>query len=129
MTVDELIEKLNTDPESIDFTEVINTIEKTCHYTPTRFYNGTGSNAVTNEAGTNEGSCKIFAFGKLHNLNEKQTLACFGNYYREDVLGHPENNDHRNIRNFMVYGWEGIDFEDEALTPMNFLQERRPKIL
>jgi hypothetical protein len=118
MTVDELIEKINTDPENIDFTEVIATIEKTCHYTPTRFHNGSGSHAVTSEAGANEGSCKIFAFGRLHNLNENQTLACFGKYYREDVLGNPENDDHANIRNFILHGWKGIDFEDEALTPM-----------
>ena len=119
MTVDELIQKINTKPESINFTEVINTIEKTCHYTPTRFYNGTGKQTVSNEAGTNEGSCKIFAFGKLYNLNEKQTLACFGKYYREDVLGHPEGNDHANIRNFMVSGWQGIEFEGEALIPVD----------
>jgi hypothetical protein len=115
MTVDELIKKINTEPEGIDFTEVISTIEKSYHYTPTRFQNGIGSKAVINEAGTNEGACKIFAFGKLHNLNEKQTLACFGKYYREDVLGHPENGDHKNIRTFMLYGWEGIDVEDKAL--------------
>ena len=117
MTVDELIKKINTEPDSIDFTEVIYTIEKTYHYTPTRFVNGTGNKAATNEAGTNEGSCKIFAFGKLNNLNEKQTLACFGKYYREDVPGHPDDDDHANIRNFMLYGWEGIEFEGEALIP------------
>jgi hypothetical protein len=119
MSVDELIEKIITEPDSIDFTEVINTIEKTCHYTPTRFSNGTGSKAVTNEAGTNEGSCKIFAFGKLNNLSEKQTLTCFGKFYREDVLGHPEDDNHANIRNFMLHGWEGIEFEGEALTTMD----------
>ena len=119
MTVDELIEKINTDPESINFTGVIKTIEKTCHYTPTRFHNGTGKQAATNEAGTNEGSCKIFAFGKLNNLNEKQTLACFGKYYREDVLGHPDGHNHVNIRNFMLYGWQGIAFEGEALIPVD----------
>ena len=118
MTIDELIEKTSTDPESVEFSDVINLIDDTYHYTPTRFHNGIGSKAVINEAGTNEGSCKIFAFGKLNNLSEKQTLACFGQYYREDVLGHPENDDHANIRNFMMHGWEGIEFEGEALTPM-----------
>ena len=121
MTVDELIEKINNAPDSIDFAEVIDTIEKAYHYTPTLFHNGGGSKAVTSEAGTNEGSCKIFAFGKLNNLNEQQTLACFGSYYREDVLGHPENGNHANIRNFMVYGWEGIEFEGEALSPLDSL--------
>jgi len=119
MTIDELIEKINTAPKSIDFTDVINSIDEAFHYTPTRFHNGNGSKAAISEAGTNEGSCKIFAFGKLNNLSEKQTLACFGQYYREDVLRHPENDDHVNIRNFMLSGWEGIEFEGEVLTPMD----------
>ena len=118
MTIDELIEKISTDPESVEFTDVINLIDDTYHYTPTRFHNGNGSKTVTSETGTNEGSCKIFAFGKLNNLSEEQTLACFGQYYRDDVLGHPENDDHANIRNFMLYGWKGIESEGEALTPM-----------
>jgi hypothetical protein len=117
MSVDKLIEKINTNPENINFTEVINTIEQAYHYRPTRFHNGSGSTAATNEAGSNEGSCKIFAFGKLNKLDEKQTLACFGKYYREDVLGHPDNDDHANIRHFMLSGWEGIRFEGEALHP------------
>ena len=117
MTIDELIEKINTRPEHIDFAEVIDTIESNYHYTPVLFQNGTDSNAVINEAGTNEGSCKIFAFARLNHLNEKQTLACFGKYYREDVLGHPQNDDHANIRNFMLHGWQGIEFEAEALRP------------
>ena len=115
MTVDELIEKINTDPESINFTEVINTIEKNYHYTPTRFHNGTGKQAASNEAGTNEGSCKIFAFATLHGLNEEETLACFGKYYREDVLNNPEGNDHENIRTFIRHGWSGIQFEGTVL--------------
>ena len=118
MTINELIEKINTRPERIDFAEVIDTIDAGYHYTPTRFRNGTGNNAVINEAGSNEGSCKIFAFAKLNKLDEKQTLACFGKYYREDVLGHPDNDDHANIRNFMLYGWQGIEFEGAALQPL-----------
>lgn len=115
MTTDELINKINNDPDNIDFSEVIGTIEKAYDYRPTRFHNGTGSSMTTNDAGTNEGSCKIFAFAKLHKLSARQTLACFGKYYREDVLGHPGNDDHANIRNFMRHGWDGIRFEGEAL--------------
>jgi len=119
MTIDELIEIINTVPGSIDFTDVIHSIDGAYHYTPTRFRNGNSDKVAISEAGTNEGSCKIFAFCKLNNLNEKQTLTCFGRYYREDVLGHPENGDHANIRNFMLCGWKGIEFEGEALTPMD----------
>ena len=117
MTVEELIEKINTAPDSIDFATVIRTIDEAYEYTATRFHNGPGDSTTTSEAGTNEGSCKIFAFGRLNKLDEKQTLACFGEYYREDVLNHPENDDHANIRNFMRYGWKGIRFEGEALHP------------
>ena len=117
MNINELIQKINTNADIIDFTEVIETIEATYNYIPTRFSNGIDSNAIINKAGTNEGSCKIFAFGKLNNLDEKQTLACFGKYYRKDVLEHPDNDDHANIRSFMVHGWKGIKFEDEALQP------------
>ena len=118
MTIDELIEKINTRAELIDFAEVIAVIESCYRYTPARFRNGKGSNAVINEAGSNEGSCKIFAFARLNLLDEKQTLACFGKYYREDVLGHPNHVDHVNIRNFMLHGWRGIEFEGEALQPL-----------
>lgn len=115
MTVDELVNKISAQPHSIGFTEVIATIEANYSYTPTSFSNGIGSKAAINDAGTNEGSCKIFAFAKLNNLNEAQTLACFGKYYREDVLLHPDSSDHANIRNFMKHGWNGIRFEGEAL--------------
>jgi hypothetical protein len=118
MNINELIQKINSKPGSIDFAEVIETIEATYNYIPTRFSNGINSNTIINEAGTNEGSCKIFAFSKLNNLDQKQTLACFGKYYREDVLNHPDNDDHANIRSFMVHGWEGIKFENEALQPI-----------
>jgi len=116
VTIDELIEKIISQPADIDFNKVIEIIEANYVYTPTRFMNGTKNNVITSEAGTNEGSCKIFAFGKLHQLDEKQTLACFGKYYREDVLCHPNNTDHANIRNFMIYGWNGITIEGNPLT-------------
>ena len=115
MNIDELIEQIKTRPDSVEFPDVIEAIDATYNYKPTRFSNGIGTSEITNEAGNNEGSCKILAFGKLNNLNKKQTLACFGKYYRDDVLGHPENDDHANIRNFMLHGWEGIKFDGEAL--------------
>lgn len=115
MMVSELINKINTRPDSVDFAEVIATIETHYDYTPTRFTNGKNGMTVTNEAGQNEGSCKIFAFAKLNSLDVKQTLACFGTYYRDDVLGNPAGEDHANIRNFMHHGWDGIFFASDAL--------------
>jgi len=80
-------------------------------YTPTRFVNG----GVVNETGTNEGSCKLFYFAKLHGLTAEQTLGLFGDYYWEDVLGQPEAADHANIRTFIRQGWTGIAYDGEAL--------------
>jgi len=114
--VKKLEKLLNNTPEKIEFDQVMQVIEENYNYTPTRFTNGEGCDQVTNEAGSNEGSCKIFSFAQLNNLNEKQTLACFGHYYREDVLAHPDNTDHANIRNFIKSGWAGIHFKGIALT-------------
>ncbi|MEI7867744.1 MAG: HopJ type III effector protein [Candidatus Methylumidiphilus sp.] len=95
----------------VSFQDSIAVIAANYHYTPTRFVNGD----VVNEAGTNEGSCKLFYFGKLHGLNVGQTLALFGDYYWKDVLEHPDATNHANIRSFMQQGWEGVAYEGEAL--------------
>ncbi len=99
-----------------DFEDTIAVIQEHFDYTPTRFKNGLSETAIINEAGKNEGSCKIFAFAQFMNLNTDTTLKCFGRFY-QDVLNTPEGNDHLNIRNFMKDGWAGIAFEGQALTP------------
>lgn len=107
-----ILEQLNQQPERIDFTEVIAYIDANYDFTPTKFTNG----ETTNEAGQNNGSCKVFSFAQLHHLSEEKTLALFGDFYRKDVLQNPEGTDHQNIRNFMKTGWAGISFEGNALT-------------
>ncbi|MDH5570364.1 MAG: HopJ type III effector protein [Gammaproteobacteria bacterium] len=116
MSINTLIDKIKTRPDELEFEDVIQVIESHYHYFPTTFTNGMGATMVHNAAGTNEGSCKIFAFALQNKLNKSETLACFGKYYRDDVLQHPDNTDHANIRNFMQYGWNGIKFEEEALS-------------
>lgn len=113
-----LLERICNVPESIEFNDVIDTIDKCYRYTPTQFSNGLDSDndiCLINKPGENEGSCKIFSFAKIHNLNEDETLHCFGAYYRDDVLKYPDNEDHQNIRNFMKSGWAHIYFEKDAL--------------
>jgi len=116
MTTNELTKLLDSSPEEIEFDQVMQVIKDNYTYAPSRFTNGHGDKQISNEAGSNEGSCKIFSFAQINNLNERQTLACFGTYYRQDVLAHPENTDHANIRNFIQSGWGGIQFDDIALT-------------
>lgn len=114
--MDALLQALKNAPESIEFQEVMAVIAAHYTYQAATFYNGRDNDTLKNEAGTNEGSCKIFAFAQLHNLTEQETLACFGQFYRHDVLAHPQNDDHQNIRHFMKYGWQGIRFDTCPLT-------------
>lgn len=111
MTIDSFLQKLKQTPNTITFPETIAVIEENYHFTPTAFQNGNQQNA----AGENSGSCKLFAFAQIQNLNEADTLACFGTYYFVDVLENPEETNHQNIRNFMKTGWNGILFEGNAL--------------
>ena len=114
MKVSEFIAKVKTEPNKVSFEETISVIDANYQFTPTVFSNGNQINDV-NE---NNGSCKIFAFAKLNQLNKLQTLTCFGNYYFEEVVLHPEGIDHQNIRNFMKFGWDGIHFNKEALSDL-----------
>lgn len=111
MTSQELIDLVRADPAAVDFQQVIQVIDDTYDYVPTRFSNG----EIINEPGENEGSCKIFAFAQIHNLSELETLALFGEYYRHDVLENPIGEDHPNIRNFILDGWLGIKFDSPPL--------------
>lgn len=113
MTIAAFLDKLNTVPDSVAFADTMATIDAAYDFTPAAFSNG----ALRNEAGINNGSCKLFAFALLNKLSEAQTLACFGAYYRDDVLQHPTGDDHQNIRNFMKTGWAGIKFDSMPLQP------------
>ena len=111
MTLDTLLAAIIESPMSISFTDTMTVIEKHYNFTPTQFSNGD----LINLAGQNNGSCKIFAFGLLNNLSEIQTLSCFGSYDHDHVLNHPNGDDHQNIRNFIISGWQGITFNNLAL--------------
>ncbi|WP_166251665.1 HopJ type III effector protein [Marinobacter salicampi] len=104
-----------------DFEDTLALVERFFNYTPTAFRNS----LLHNGAGENEGSCKLFALAQHCNLNETDTLACFGRHYRH-VLENPTGGDHANIRQFMGTGWSGIAFDamplrarpaDETQTP------------
>jgi len=106
-----ILEQLKNSPGTIDFKDVITFIDENYDFTPTKFTNGN----TVNEANQNNGSCKVFSFARLNQFSKEETLALFGDFYRDDVLQNPEGTDHQNIRNFIEFGWQGIFFEGEAL--------------
>ena len=113
MTLDVFIKQIK-DNQPIAFHETLSIIEHYYTYQPCEFSNGLGNDKVVNKAETNEGSCKLFSFAKLHHLNQQQTLNLFGEHY-QSVLAEPEATAHQNIRNFIKYGWDGIVFLTDAL--------------
>jgi len=80
-------------------------------FTPTAFKNGLQHNAATE----NQGSAKVFSFAQLQGLDQTQTLSLFAEHYAS-VLATPDATDHQNIRQFMLNGWDGIEFDGTALT-------------
>ncbi len=100
--------------EPINFQQTLQCIEQHYHYQPTEFSNGLNDQVLVNKAGTNEGSCKLFAFAQIHQLNQQETLNLFGEHY-QDVLNDPDGTGHQNIRHFMQYGWDGITFQNSPL--------------
>lgn len=109
--IDNFLNKIKQNPELITFQQTIEVIDSNYSFTPTTFKNGN----QLNNAGENNGSCKIFAFAKINNLEKDATLSLFGSYYFDDVLKNPDGIDHQNIRNFITFGWDGISFDGEAL--------------
>ncbi|HJV86235.1 MAG TPA: HopJ type III effector protein [Noviherbaspirillum sp.] len=111
MTLDTFLKQLRENPDSISFDDTMTVINANYDFTPAAFTNG----SLRNEAGQNSGSCRLFALAQLNGLSQAETLACFGAYYRDDVLKNPAGTDHQNIRNFMKTGWAGVKFESMPL--------------
>ncbi len=103
-----ILEKLNNN--EANFADVIAFIEENYTYTPSAFTNGNQENAVDQ----NQGSAKVFAFAKMNNLTQDDTLKLFAEHY-ETVLQTPNGTDHNNIRQFIENGWDGVRFENEVL--------------
>jgi len=112
MTLENLLNLVKTQPEEVEFADVVACIDSEYTFIETSFTNGSQENA----AGENNGSCKLLAFAQLHDLTKDQTLALFGIYYRNDVLQNPEGSDHQNIRQFMQFGFDQVSFNGAPLS-------------
>lgn len=111
MNLESFKNKLKDSPNKMEFAETMAVIDENYQFQPTAFKNGT----LENTAGENSGSCKLFAFAKAQGLTKEDALACFGQFYFDDVLKDPNGTGHQNIRNFMKTGFEGLSFEGEPL--------------
>jgi len=111
MNLKTLIERIRNN-DTVLFSDTMEIINNNYIYHESEFSNGV-DNKVINKAGENEGSCKTFAFAKLHNFSQQQTLELFGEHYR-GVLLDPDGISHQNIRQFIKYGWEAVEFQREA---------------
>ncbi|MCQ8879621.1 HopJ type III effector protein [Pseudoalteromonas shioyasakiensis] len=120
MNLNDFLTRLANEPQNIAFTDTMTVIDNNYTFTPSGFNN----HGLLSGANENNGSCKIFAFAKLNQLSKQNTLDCFGAFYREDVLGNPNGEDHMNIRTFMLAPeatpFLGITFDEgQVLTSKN----------
>lgn len=94
------------------FSDVLATIDDQYTHTPTGFKNGD----QYNNASQNQGSAKVLYYAQLNNLDKDETLSLFAEHY-QNVLDNPGAVNHQNIRQFMLHGWEGVEFEGIVLLP------------
>ena len=109
-SIETYIASLKRGPSAIDFAQTLAVIDAHYCFAPTSFKNG----GVVNAAGENSGSCKVFSFAQLHQLSQDMTLTMFAEHY-QNVLDNPALDNHANIRAFIVSGFDGLVFDDEAL--------------
>ncbi|HEB83070.1 MAG TPA: hypothetical protein ENJ11_09450, partial [Gammaproteobacteria bacterium] len=67
-TPEEYVQQLKNAPKQASFDELMEIIGHYYDYQPCAFRNGSGEDTVSNQAGENEGSCRLFAFARLHAL-------------------------------------------------------------
>ncbi|KAL7549342.1 hypothetical protein ACHAWF_012635 [Thalassiosira exigua] len=91
--------------DDLQFQEFLDLCDEQYEYGLVEFKNGD----LVNKPGENDGSAKVLSYAALADFDKDTTLKLWGQYYR-DVLASPDGTDHQNIRNFMKYGWEGVDF-------------------
>ena len=90
--------------ESVTFKETIDFLDTHYFYFEVPFKNG----PLYSKPNENTGTAKILSFGLMTRMTEAQTLAMFGEIYRNLS---PDGTDHANIRQFIKTGFAGVSFE------------------
>ena len=109
MNTQQYIEQLRSGTQ-MKFSDFIDLIAREYSFSNIAFENS----GVFNSKDENQGSAKVFCFGLMHSLSEREVIKCFGEHY-QSVLDSPQDqSSHLNIRSFMNSGWGGVtnDFSD-----------------
>ena len=111
MNTQQYLENLKSGVQ-MKFSDFLELIEQEYTFSNIAFTN----NGLSNSKDENQGSAKVFCFGLMHSLDEKDAIRCFGEHYKS-VLESPEDvTSHLNIRNFLKMGWEGVLINKNALS-------------
>lgn len=111
MNTQQYIEQLRSGTQ-MKFSDFIDLIAREYSFSNIAFENS----GVFNSKDENQGSAKVFCFGLMHSLSEREVIMCFGEHY-QSVLDSPQDqSSHLNIRSFMNSGWGGVTIDFAALT-------------
>ena len=111
MNTQQYIEQLRSGNQ-MKFSDFIDLIAREYRFSNIAFENS----GVFNSKDENQGSAKVFCFGLMHSLSEREVIKCFGEHYQSVLDSSQDQSSHLNIRSFMNSGWGGITIDFAALT-------------
>lgn len=110
MTGNNILEQLEAG--NLNFSGVLALIDEQYIHTATAFKNGDQYNGESE----NQGSARVLYYAYINKLDKTNTLRLFAEHY-QNVLDNPNATNHQNIRQFMVKGWDAVEFEGTVLSP------------
>ena len=111
MNTKQYLENLKTGVQ-MKFSDFLDLIEQEDTFSSIAFPN----NGLSNSKDESQGSAKVFCFGLMHSLDEKDVIRCFGEHYKSVLESPKDVTSHLNIRNFLKMGWEGVSIDKNALS-------------
>ena len=111
MNTQQYIEQLRSGTQ-MKFSDFIDLIAREYIFSNIAFENS----GVFNSKDENQGSAKVFCFGLMHSLSEREVIKCFGEHYQSVLDSSQDQSSHLNIRSFMNSGWGGVTIDFTALT-------------
>ena len=111
MNTKQYLENLKTGVQ-MKFSDFLDLIDQEYTFSNIAFTN----NGLSNSKDENQGSAKVFCFGLMHSLDEKDVIRCFGEHYKSVLESPKDVTSHLNIRNFLKMGWEGVSIDKNALS-------------